>query len=171
MYYYLFMFQKDLLKNNVIEELLRERTTYYVSQKKKRDFWIVLSPSFLDTAEQTRFSDSWYYKNQVSHNKRSTEPTEQFCAALISTNEELIDWIALRLGEFENISQPSSFANLKQLNSNGVRGQKTFYSKLGNEKRNSSLGSFFTSCSEELDPVFYVERYQKAKRFLIPFVE
>ena len=164
MYYYLFMFQKDLLKNNVIEELLRERTTYYVSQKKKRDFWIVLSPTFLDTAEQIRFSETWYYKNQMSENTRSTE---QFYAALISTNEELINWIALRLGEFENISEPSLIPNIKQLHSNGIRGQKTFCSKLNSEKMNSSSCSFFNSCSEELDPIFYVERYRKAKYFFI----
>ena len=135
MYYYLFMFQKDLLKNNVIEELLRERTTYYVSQKKKRDFWIVLSPTFLNATEQTRFSQTWYYKNQMIKN---TGSTEQFYAALISTNEELINWIALRLGEFENINQPSLSSNFKQLHSNGIRGQKTFCSKLNSEKMNSS---------------------------------
>lgn len=164
MYYYLFMFQKDLLKNNVIEELLRERTTYYVSQKKKRDFWIVLSPTFLDAAEQTRFSQTWYYKNQMIKN---TGSNEQFYAALISTNEELINWIALRLGEFENINQPSLISNFKQLHSNGIRGQKTFCSKLNSEKIDSSSGFFFKSCSEELDPIFYVERYKKAKHFLI----
>jgi len=152
MYYYLLMFQNDLLKNNVIEELLRERTNYYLSQKKKKDFWIVLTPTLFNENEKKLISNSYYGKK---------EQKENYYAAFVSTNKELINWIALRLGDFEelkNISSKSS--NEKILNYNGIRGQK--------EIINSSTSfPFLKSNSEELDPSIYIERYQKAKKLFL----
>ena len=158
MYYYLLMFQNDFLKNNVIEELLRERTNYYLSQKKKRDFWIVLAPSFLNSIEEKNLLNTVYFQ------KEKKEQKKKYSAAFISTNKELINWIALRLGEFEAIDSFSSkdydilsSFDKKNKNSNGIRGQKEF-----------SISSlpFLKSNSEELDPLLYAERYQKAKQLL-----
>ena len=46
--FYIILSQYDVLKNNVIEELLRERTEYYKSQNKVLDFWVFLNPTLLD---------------------------------------------------------------------------------------------------------------------------
>ena len=47
-YYFILMSQKQMLKNEVLEEILRERTSYYFSKNKKIDFWILISPTFLN---------------------------------------------------------------------------------------------------------------------------
>jgi hypothetical protein len=41
------MSQKDLLQNQVLEEVLREKASYYNARKKNPDFWILIDPSFL----------------------------------------------------------------------------------------------------------------------------
>ena len=46
-YYYLIMSQQTLLNNEIIEEILRERATYYQLNKKATDFWILISPYFI----------------------------------------------------------------------------------------------------------------------------
>ena len=46
-YHYLIMAQKDLLENQCIEEILREKTTFYSIRKKQRDFCLSISPNFL----------------------------------------------------------------------------------------------------------------------------
>jgi len=46
-YYYIVMTQKNLLKNQVLEELLREKSNNYQVNKQQKDFWIVNSPNFL----------------------------------------------------------------------------------------------------------------------------
>jgi hypothetical protein len=50
-YNYLIMSQKDLLQNQVIEEILRERANLYALRKKSNDFWIVISPTFIYSPE------------------------------------------------------------------------------------------------------------------------
>ena len=46
-YHYIVMSQKALLENQVIEEILRERATYYSLTKKNNDFWLLISPKFI----------------------------------------------------------------------------------------------------------------------------
>jgi len=46
-YYYLIMSQIDMLENQVLEEILRERANYYFSKNKNIDFWLLISPNFL----------------------------------------------------------------------------------------------------------------------------
>jgi hypothetical protein len=41
------MSQKDFLQNQVIEEILREKSSYYMVQNKVPDYWILISPKFL----------------------------------------------------------------------------------------------------------------------------
>jgi hypothetical protein len=140
------MFQDDLLKNNVIEELLRERTTYYLSQKKKRDFWVILNPALFTETEKTLISNSYYVSNEKK------KQTEDYYAVFISTNKELVNWIALRLGEFEEITSLSLFSKSKVSVSNGIRGQKETISS-------------FKSCSDlKEEVVSFFDFYQAATR-------
>ena len=65
-YYYLIMSQKSLLENEVIEEILRERATYYSITNKKTDFWLLISPNFIyskEILEKIRNSQ-FYIKNK-----------------------------------------------------------------------------------------------------------
>ena len=46
-YHFLLISQIDLFKNQVLEEVLRERANFYISQNKKQDFWILTFPNFI----------------------------------------------------------------------------------------------------------------------------
>jgi len=65
-YHYLIMSQKDFLYNQVIEELLREKSNYFISQNKKRDFWVLTSPQIIKNKEiNNKIKQSnFYIKNK-----------------------------------------------------------------------------------------------------------
>lgn len=99
-YYFLVMSQKEMFQNQVLEEILRERSTYYSSQGKPHDFWILLSPNFLLPFLKKIELSSFY--NQQKENIFRSEST--YFAVLLTTNKDFIDWLKLRIGDFENIS-------------------------------------------------------------------
>lgn len=81
--YYFVLASKDfLVKEEPIEEILRERRNYYKSINKEIDFWFVMSPPFIDKA---KFDDN--YMNL---------PKES--AAIISLDKQFIQWLKLRIG-------------------------------------------------------------------------
>jgi hypothetical protein len=96
------MSQKQMLENEVLEEILRERASYYFSKKRNLDFWVVISPDFVKSSEiKTKIKNTNFYaqqKNSITYNKNY-----DFYSALISSDIEFIKWIKLRLGYFENI--------------------------------------------------------------------
>jgi hypothetical protein len=115
-YFYLIFSQIDLLKSEAIEELLRERTTYYWSKEQKdRDFWIVISPKFINLMGiNNKIKESQFYKlnkNKIFSSKGITlnnddkllSNNNEFYASIISTNENYIKWLSLRIGYFERI--------------------------------------------------------------------
>ena len=99
-YYYLLMSQTDFIKNQVLEEVLRERANYYFSKNKALDFWITICPSFIKELklEQKIKKTNFYIQ------KKGEQP--EYNAALVSLDKEFINWIQLRLGYFENINSP-----------------------------------------------------------------
>ena len=100
-YHYLIMSQTDFLYNQVIEELLREKSNYYISQNKKRDFWVLTSPQIIKNKEiNDKIKETSFY----FMNRKLINSSEQFfCNALVSTNSDFIDWFKLRIGDFEEI--------------------------------------------------------------------
>nr|YP_010338710.1 hypothetical protein MW444_pgp100 [Glaucosphaera vacuolata]UNJ18660.1 hypothetical protein [Glaucosphaera vacuolata] len=79
-YYFALASQKFLLEEEPMEEILRERTNYYLSHNQDIDFWL------LPNADDLK-------KFGVSiSNKMFSMPL----AAIVSTNEQFIDWIKLR---------------------------------------------------------------------------
>ena len=106
-YYYLIMSQIDMLENQVLEEILRERANYYLSKNKNIDFWLLISPTFLKTnnllekIEQTNF-----YKQQKT--KISSDTDKNYYSSIISLDKEFISWLQLRLGYFENVNSEIS---------------------------------------------------------------
>ncbi|OUL26727.1 MgPME-cyclase complex family protein [Nostoc sp. 106C] len=98
-YYYVLTSQRFLLQEEPIEEVLKERTRHYHEQEKEIDFWLVKQPAFLEAPEMAKIK------------AKCPQPS----AAIISTNQQFITWLKLRLeyvitGEFqapsETISDP-----------------------------------------------------------------
>jgi len=114
-YYYLIFFKEDLLKNQLIEEVLREKAEFYISRKKSLDFWILNSPLFLNKEEYlNRIKNSNYYKDNKKKYNTNTY------SIIISSNKELITWLKLRIGYFENLSEVSD--DKIKLSSDGLYG-------------------------------------------------
>jgi Protein of unknown function (DUF2488) len=89
-YYFALASQKFLLEEEPLEEVLKERTRDYQEKNKEIDFWLVKQPAFLESAEFAQVK------------AKCPQPA----AAIISTNEQFITWLKLRLeyvyiGEFE----------------------------------------------------------------------
>jgi hypothetical protein len=126
-YHYLIMAQQDLLENQCIEEILREKTNFYSIRKKQRDFWLSISPNFLyspdilNSLKLTKFYQQ--KKNTFSKNLDNSLELNFFCS-LISLDKEFIEWIQLRLGYFENINTNDFIENVKNKDfvSDGIRG-------------------------------------------------
>ncbi|OUL29544.1 hypothetical protein BV372_23055 [Nostoc sp. T09] len=96
-YYYVLTSQKFLLQEEPIEEVLKERTRHYHEQEKEIDFWLVKQPAFLEAPEMAEIK------------AKCPQPS----AAIISTNQQFITWLKLRLeyvitGEFQAPSQTIS---------------------------------------------------------------
>jgi hypothetical protein len=89
-YHYLLASQKFLLEEEPLEEVLNERIRHYKERNKEIDFWLVKQPAFLEASSLSKI------KSQV--------PAKS--VAIISTNEQFIIWLKLRLeyvllGKFE----------------------------------------------------------------------
>ena len=131
-YHYLIMSQKDLLQNQVIEEILREKSSYYVSQNKIPDYWILISPNFikdknLDTKiKNTRFFEN--QKNKIVFNSNQNKGIE-FYASLVSLDKEFMNWIKLRLGYFEEIESFETEKSNGFYVSDGICGSYNFEEK------------------------------------------
>ena len=108
-YYYLLMSQQDMIQNQVLVELLRERVNYYLSKGKNIDFWLTVSPDFIFEMElNKKIEKTNFYKQNESVIKYKKEQDQCFYSALISLDKNYINWIQLRLGYFEDIKNPNS---------------------------------------------------------------
>ena len=80
-YYYLLASQKFLIEEEPLEEVFNERHRYYRDNQKEVDFWLVKQPVFLEAPEMAEVKKS----------------CPQPCVAVISTNQQFITWMKLRL--------------------------------------------------------------------------
>lgn len=88
-YYYALASQKFLLEEEPLDEVLRERVRDYHEKEKEIDFWLVKQPAFLEAKEMAAIKAK----------------TPQPACAIVSTNQQFITWLKLRLeyvatGEF-----------------------------------------------------------------------
>jgi hypothetical protein len=119
------MSQKDLLENQVIEEILREKSSYYAAQNKIPDYWILVSPKFIqeknlsDKLKQTKFFEN--QKNKIIHSFNNDLKIE-FYASLISSDKDFMNWIKLRLGYFEDLNSNEKIITNNSYMSDGVCG-------------------------------------------------
>lgn len=139
--HYIIMSQKDVIKNQVLEEILRERASYYNAKQQEQDFWIVTNPSLLfEERNYSKIIKTKFYNQQISkiqYNSKTSNFSEDFLAAIVSTNMKFIEWLRLRLGYFED---STSLANNSQASyvSDGVFGSVNsnyFFSYLKNDKK------------------------------------
>lgn len=89
-YYFVIASESFLLKEEPLEEVLRERVQNYNNKKKNLNFWIVKNPLFLLAPQFLQI------KNDIPKNP----------VAIISTEKTFIIWLKLRLnnviiGSFE----------------------------------------------------------------------
>lgn len=153
-YHYLLMSQKDLLENQCVEEILREKSHYYSVRQKPRDFWLTLSPKFvLDPLIWSRMKDTRFYeqKRTKSLGKPLKDLTTLGC--LISQDKEFINWIALRLGYFENIETKNFLeeAKRKTFVSDGIRGTLKRTQKTNEGNLNPLEGSIYCLNVDRID--------------------
>jgi hypothetical protein len=121
-YFYLLMSQEDLCHNEVIEEIFRERSSSYLLQGKPNDFWILISPKFIETKEiQEQIKQTNFYKQREKEieNKKNEH---QFYAAIVSFDKEFITWLNLRLGYFEKLTEKNLKIKKQEYTSNGIIG-------------------------------------------------
>lgn len=105
-YYYALASQKFLLEEEPFEEVLKERTRNYREQEKEIDFWLVKQPAFLEIPAMAEIK------------ARCPQPA----AAVITTNQQFVTWLKLRLeyivtGEFQAPSEvlPDPLASLSSV--------------------------------------------------------
>ena len=113
------MSQKDFFENQVIEELLRERTNYYLTKNKIKDFWLLVSPDFIlrtSLNDKIKLTNFYSQQSETITDKSSNSP---FYISLVSTNLEFIKWIKLRLGYFEELNVKIN----ENFKSDGIQGK------------------------------------------------
>nr|YP_009295866.1 hypothetical protein Schim_120 [Schimmelmannia schousboei]AOM64801.1 hypothetical protein Schim_120 [Schimmelmannia schousboei] len=84
-YYFAIASQNFLMNEEPVEEILRERTSYYKSINKDIDFWFVINPTFIQSSKLN-------YINQ--------ELIGSY-AAIVSLDQQFIQWLKLRIGFVE----------------------------------------------------------------------
>lgn len=151
-YYFLLMSQQDLFENEVLEELLRERTNSYHIQKKSIDFWIMTNPEFINTSKMLEKLKVTNFFKQKKNNLIAYNETTSFYGAIVSSNKDFITWLNLRLGYFENIENfTESQANYI---SNGVFG------KIETNIKNQNTLTNFNFDGNSLHPSFLIKKYE-----------
>ena len=94
-YYYILMTQKSLFDSQVIEEILREKTNYYKTSKKQKNFWVLTSPKFISQEKVVEnIKNSYFYEINKENIK--------YLGAIVSTDKSWIRWLELRIGYFED---------------------------------------------------------------------
>jgi Protein of unknown function (DUF2488) len=103
-YYYALASQKFLIEEEPLDEVLNERRRDYQEKNKEIDFWLVKQPAFLESSEFAQVK------------AKCPQPA----AAIISTNQQFITWLKLRLeyvaiGEFQapSATVPNPLASLE----------------------------------------------------------
>ena len=112
-FYYLLMSKLEIFKNNVIEEVLRERANYYFSKNRANDFWLIESPEFIQSQSILKKIEklNFFEKNQNS---------EYF--VIISSDKVFINWLALRIGYFEALTTSEKNSKSIPYTINGIKG-------------------------------------------------
>jgi hypothetical protein len=176
-YFYLLMSQEDLFHNEVIEEIFRERSSSYLLQGKPNDFWILISPKFIEKKEiQEQIKQTNFYKQRAKLIENEENKCE-FYAAIVSLDKEFITWLSLRLGYFEKLkTKEKEITSLKIFAENQV--QNNVEQKKQEYTSNGIIGLIFSSTETDhiifdYNPIYLHSQFsiEKYKILLDVFVE
>ena len=153
-YFYIVMSQQDLVENQAIEEIIRERNNYYINRENPLNFWILMSPSFLLKKEIfNKIKKTQFYKMRKYEIFYKENIEKFYNAVIVSTDCEYINWLKLRLGYFENINN-NEFDD--RFRSDGLYGEI--------ELDESSTVSLFETSKMNIHPriliAFYVQAFE-----------
>ena len=169
-YHFLLFKQLDLFRNEVLEEVLRERINFYTTQNKQQDFWVLTFPNFLKDKTILQKVSNTAYGVQHYDTLFPMGSKYPFMSAVISTNKEFINWLSLRAGFFENMDlsvsaspkgteeQPSVTMGQNIIASNGLRGEITI-----DPSKENNINPL--SSSYYVHPTLMVERFKKALQY------
>jgi hypothetical protein len=151
-YYFIIMSQQELLKNEVIEEILRERAMNYQLNKKPVDFWVSLSPLFIydyDKKILNQIRETAYYEKEVDNICfKYSNITFEYFASIITCDPEFVKWFKLRVGDFEDIQKKENKKDAPTYN--GIYG----------EIPATSTFDLLDDDPTYLHPFIFIERYK-----------
>lgn len=111
-YYFIVASNKFLIKDEPVEEILRERIQYCRRMKSPKDFWFISAPEFLESNKLS----------EIQMKLASSNLSKNNCSAIVSPNQLFITWLKLRfqtvlMGSFvaPNDDIPSPLGNCKIL--------------------------------------------------------
>lgn len=120
-YYFLIMNQFDFFYDQCLEEILRERSAYYLDKKREIDFWILLNPFFLNYFKKSIQISNYFKENQK---KIKDNFGNNYYSVLITQDKDFYSWMMLRIGYFEKI-EIDSFKFSKDIQFNTVESSST----------------------------------------------
>lgn len=117
-FYYLLLNKFQFLKNNALEEILRERAYYYLRENKTNDFWVIQNPQFF-------YEKSFFLKIKSTQFYKKNKDLSQLNSlyAILSSDKNFINWLSLRIGYFENLTEIKAEIKEKNYTSTGLTGQ------------------------------------------------
>jgi hypothetical protein len=119
------MSQKDILLDQVLEEILREKTSYYLIRDITPDFWILVSPTFIKEQKlNSKIRTTKFFQDQKDKIvvEWPTGGSQEFYVALVSLEEDFMNWMKLRLGYFEEIEAYRESTDFPSYVSDGICG-------------------------------------------------
>jgi hypothetical protein len=128
-FYALVTSQSDLLKNESLEEIFRERTNQKISQGKKSDFWILNSLELLKRLNMNNRFESTNYYSLINKNNLNN-----YFTIFLTNDIYAQDWLELRLGYFEDLN-----SNIKTENNNYKSNGIKFSFELNSKEFNTIL--------------------------------
>ena len=96
-YHFVIGSSKFLLKNEPLEEMLRERAQFFKKEGKPITFWLVKSPEFLNSNQLS----------EIQNKLLKAGLSDVELTAIVSVDESFITWLKLRL---QNVGQGSFIA-------------------------------------------------------------
>lgn len=152
-YSFLALSQVDFFQNEVLEEVLRERAAYFANHERRPlDFWIVVSPKFL--MENKNLISQIMMSRYFQQNKETICDSEgNLCLCfVISSNIKFLNWLKLRLGDFDELNSSNVLLNEKTLAyvSNGLVGKISL--PLNTEQIQNHFTSQFNYLHPLIDP-------------------
>ena len=104
--YYSITIPESSLRNECIEEMLRERTTHEIKENCSKQFWL-LPNSFT-------YSSCYIFEDKLNKslgerifnsNKKIKSKRYPIFFTIVSTNTEFISWLKIRMGSFLNLGE------------------------------------------------------------------